>query len=578
MRVSVVIPTYWGRRKSVGWQEGDGVYDHPTPLDEEGTLQRTLESMNILKNKDFSLIIPICPTTPEIEAEVVKKVTSIIEKSNFNIETYIFTPQALRDVKMKLIENGYDGDLSLLSLDGYSNIRNMCIYSTQLINADVAILIDDDEVFENPNYIDMAIEHIGKRKYGKMIYGVAGYYLNKFDEFYDDVDIVPWMTYWNRFGSKTEAFDKIIGQEPRMKVTPFAFGGAMTIHKNLFQLVPFDPKIRRGEDIDYLMNAKMFGFDFFLDNELNIKHLPPKKNHPVWKRFREDIYRFLFEKNKIENQKDLNYMNNVTAEDFDPYPGHFLKDDLEDKIFKTNVLLALDYLAKGDVIGCQESIKNVYLSKYEAKPHFDVFDDYIEVQENWVDLMNESIKYRRVLRKVIENYNLSRKQIEINMEEFSNITLEDKIDKFKKHALFSSFTDKEIKVLAEMSELIVYNENDIIFRNKDNKLYAFAIVRGCVRIVKCNSKGEEIILANICSNSIIGETSLLKDEFSLTGVADEFVVLLRISKEKLEDLINKNPVIGNKVMTLFLERMYMKLHDTNQLYQERVMKEEHFED
>ncbi len=578
MRVSVVIPTYWGRKKSVGWQEGDGVYDHPTPLDEEGTLQRTLESMSILNNKDVSLIVPICPTTPEIEAEVVKKVTSIIEKSDFDIETYIFTPQTLRDVKMNLIENGYDGDLSLLSLDGYSNIRNMCIYSTQLINADVAILIDDDEVFENPDYIDMAIEHIGKRKFGKMIYGVAGYYLNKFDEFYDDVDIVPWMTYWNRFGSKTEAFDKIIGQEPRMKITPFAFGGAMTIHKNLFQLVPFDPKIRRGEDIDYLMNAKMFGFDFFLDNELNIKHLPPKKNHPVWKRFREDIYRFLFEKNKIENQKDLNYMNNVTAEDFDPYPGHFLKEDLEDKIFKTNVLLALDYLAKGDVIGCQESIKNVYLSKYEAKPHFDVFDDYIKVQENWVDLMNESIKYRRVLRKTIENYNLSRNKIKINMEEFSNITLEDKIDKFRKHALFNDFNDEEIKVLAEMSELIVYDENDIIFRNNDNKLYAYAIIRGCVRIVKCNSKGEEIILANICSNSIIGETSLLKDEFSSTGVADEFVVLMRISKEELEKLIQENPVIGNKVMKLFLERMYMKLHDTSKLYQDRVMKEEHFED
>lgn len=578
MRVSVVIPTYWSRKKSVGWQEGDGIYDHPTPLDEEGTLQRTLESMSILKNKDFSLIVPICPTTPEIEVEVVKKVTSIIEKSNFNIETYIFTPQTLRDIKMKLIENGYDGDLSLLSLDGYSNIRNMCIYSTQVINADVAILVDDDEVFENPNYIDMAIEHIGKRKYGKMIYGVAGYYLNKFDEFYDDVDIVPWMTYWNRFGSKTEAFDKIIGQEPRMKVTPFAFGGAMTIHKNLFQLVPFDPKIRRGEDIDYLMNAKMFGFDFFLDNELNIKHLPPKKNHPVWKRFREDIYRFLFEKNKIENQKDLNYMSSVTAEDFDPYPGHFLKDDLEDKIFKTNVLLALDYLAKGDVIGCQESIKNVYLSKYEAKPHFDVFDDYIEVQNNWVDLINETIKYRRGFRKIIEEYNLSRKKIEINMEEFSNITLEDKIDKFQKHALFNNFTDEEIEVLAEMSELKVYNENDIIFRNKDNKLYAYAIVRGCVRIVKSNSKGEEIILANICSNSIIGETSLLKDEFSTTGIADEFVVLMRISKEKLEELIKENPVIGNKIMTLFLERMYMKLDDTNKMYQDRVIKEEHFED
>ena len=100
----------------------------------------------------------------------------------------------------------------------------------------------------------------------------------------------------------------------------------------------------------------------------------------------------------------------------------------------------------------------------------------------------------------------------------------------------------------------------------------------CWRIVKSNLKGEEIVLATSCSNSIIGETSLLKDEFSTTGIADEFVVLMRISKEKLKELIEKNPVIGNKIMTLFLERMYMKLDDTSRMYQERVINEEHIED
>lgn len=577
MKLSVVIPTYWGRKKEVGWQEGDGIYDHPTPLDEEGTLQRTLESLKILKNKEFNLIIPICPTSEDIEDEVVEKVVSIINKADIDIETYIFTPKTIREVKNLLFESGL-ANTDLLSLDGYSNIRNMCIYATQLVNSEVSILIDDDEVFENPDYIDMAIEHIGKRKYGKVIYGVAGYYLNKFDEFYDDVDIVPWMTYWNRFGSKTEAFDKIIGGEPRMKVTPFAFGGAMVIHKNLFQLVPFDPKIRRGEDIDYLMNSKMFGYDFFLDNELNIKHLPPAKNHPIWKRFREDIYRFLFEQDKLNNQKDVNYMTQVTAEDFDPYPGEFLKDDLEDKIFKTNVLLALEYLSQGDVEGCRESIKNVYLSKYEAKPHFDVFDDYMKTQKNWLALMKKTIKYRRPLRKIIENYNLTNKKLEINMEIYDHITIDDKIDRFKSLDIFSGFDNEEIEIISKLSELKVYKENDTIFRKGSNELFIYAIVKGCIRIVKYNTKGEEILLATVCNDSILGETSLLKNEFTSTGVADDFVELLRISKEDMEKLIDENPQIGNKIMGLFLERMYRKLSSTSIMYRDKLVKEEHIED
>ena len=578
MKKCVVIPTYWGRKKGELSKKSDGIYDHPTPIDEEGTLQRTLESMKILNDKKFKLIIPVCPVDLELEEEAVNNVKRIIEKSNIDeIETYIFTPSTLTEIENVFVENGYRGS-DLLSLNGYSNIRNMCIYAAQLISADVAILIDDDEVFENPNFINMATEHIGMRKYGNVIYGVAGYYLNKFNEFYDDVDIVPWMTYWNRFGSKTEAFDKIIGQGPRMKVTPFAFGGAMVIHKNLFQLVPFDPKIRRGEDIDYLMNSKMFGYDFFLDNELNIKHLPPPKSSPVWKRFREDIYRFLFEQDKINNQKDVNYMTKVSSTDFDPYPGDFLREDLEDKIFKTNVLLALDYLANGDVEGCRESIKNVYLSKYEAKPHFDVFDDYMRTQRDWISLIKRTIKLRRNLRKIMESYNLTGQKIEINMETYANTSEKEKSEKFKAHELFKRFTDEEIGIISKMSELKAYNENDIIFRNKDNDLFIYAILKGCVRIVKCDLRGEEILLATACSNSIMGETTLLKKEFNSTGIADEFVELMRISKEDMEKLIKSNPVIGNKIMNLFLERMYMKLNETNVMYRDKIIKEEHIED
>ena len=44
----MVIPTYWARERSVGWKEGDAIYDHPTPLDSEGTLLRALKSIRVL--------------------------------------------------------------------------------------------------------------------------------------------------------------------------------------------------------------------------------------------------------------------------------------------------------------------------------------------------------------------------------------------------------------------------------------------------------------------------------------------------------------------------------------------------
>ncbi len=54
----------------------------------------------------------------------------------------------------------------------------------------------------------------------------------------------------------------------------------MILHRELFECVPFDPLVTRGEDVDYLINSRIFGFSFFLDNTLSVKHLPQPKSHP----------------------------------------------------------------------------------------------------------------------------------------------------------------------------------------------------------------------------------------------------------------------------------------------------------
>ena len=72
----------------------------------------------------------------------------------------------------------------------------------------------------------------------------------------------------------------------------------MVVHREVFTHIPFDPNITRGEDIDFLINVRMFGYKFFLDNTLSIKHLPPPKPHQVWKQQRQDIYRFVVREGK----------------------------------------------------------------------------------------------------------------------------------------------------------------------------------------------------------------------------------------------------------------------------------------
>lgn len=571
MNVTMVIPTYWGRESENSWKDGDAVYDHPTPIDGEGTLLRTLQSIQILNNKNFKLVILVCPTCDEVEDPAELKVREIVKQSGLELPIYVFTEKNLKDIKHMLSQKGLsDRAGKLLQLRGYSNVRNICLYVSHLLGADVTMLIDDDELFEKPEWVDMALEFMGKRIYGKNIFGMAGYYLNKYDEFYDDVDIVPWMTYFNRFGSKTKAFDKIIASEPRVKVTPFAFGGAMVIHKNLYQTVPFDPEVTRGEDTDYVINAKMFGFDFFLDNKLSIKHLPPKKNHPIWKRLREDIYRFLYNQAKIRAQYEVNNMNRVTAEDFDPYPGDFMKADIQDKIYKTNVLLALEYLADNNIEGCKECLKNIYLSEYEAIPRKDPFTEYRIRQKDWVEIVELTIKERPVLRPIMESNNLRRSAYQIDHLKYDGISDNIIIENFKHFEEFAVFDDAELAKLAAITKMRAYNDGDVIFRKGSKSLELQLVINGSVRIVNYNDKQEEIHLANITCHGVIGETFMVKSAYSVTGIANEFTELLILRKEDLIDIINEDPGVGNKLWYMFMSRLHQKLDRSNQTYTERV--------
>jgi len=383
----MVIPSYWGRKKDEEWTKTDTVYDHPTSLDEAGTLGRLLKSLSVLENKDFNLVILGVSTAKDIEEDVESKISSILKETDTGINSLLFSYSHLTKIHQYLIDKEKERFNSLLQLDGYSNVRNLCIFLPHLLGSDVAVLIDDDEIFEDPRFMDKAREFIGQEKEENKILAVAGYYINPDNDFLINKEIEPWMTHWNKIDCMNRAFKEIIDKDPRLKETPFVFGGNMVAHRDLFTVVPFDPSITRGEDIDFLINARMFGFKFFLDNELSIKHDAPPKTHPMWQRVREDIFRFKFEKSKLENQEPLPAMVRIAAEDLDPYPGEFLKEDLDERILQSNIMLSKKYLDEGDKDSALECLINIHIAKTKGFPPTNPFQNLLQIQKSWRDMM-----------------------------------------------------------------------------------------------------------------------------------------------------------------------------------------------
>ena len=396
MRATIVIPSYWGRSSGEPFNKNDAVYDHPTPHDFEGTIVRALESINVLENRDFNVVVLACATSPDIEHQVEEKVRALAAPFEGFFPLAVVSHSSEKRMRDLLASQPADKklDSSLISLTGYSNVRNMCLVAAELARSEVAVLFDDDQVYEDPKYIDKVFEDIDSEVDGRLVRAIAGYYLRPEGGYLVPPPSDWWMSEWPMVTAMNEAFS-IIGTEPRLKKTPFVFGGNMVLHRDVFRKIAFDPCIRRGEDIDYLMNCKFFDIDFLLDNQLAIKHLPPDSHVPAWAHFRENIYRFIYAREKMRSQVPVEGVRKVALEELDPYPGMCMRDDLEDMIYKTSVLIGLSYThtASGMKSGMRpesefhESMNNIHLARYDAPPKESPFLAYLALRESWEGLM-----------------------------------------------------------------------------------------------------------------------------------------------------------------------------------------------
>lgn len=577
MKTVMVLPTYWARESAIGWQPGDAVYDHPTPLDQEGTLRKALNSLAVLEGNDFALVVLACATAPDIEEVVENRVSEIVRTSVRPVDTYVVSHSQLRELQAAIVESGNADLADILSLTGYANIRNMCLFVPYVLGAEVVVLIDDDEIIDDPLFMKKAGEFIGSRFMGQTIDGVAGYYVNSKGSYYDDVpDEIHWMTYWNRFGSKREAFDQVIPGQPRLKLTPFAFGGCMVIHRSLFRSVPFDPLIARGEDTDYVINARMFGFDFFLDNELHVQHRPPEKTHPTWQRFREDIFRLLYTKAKIDGQTPEVNMTMVAAEDFDPYPGEFLKDSLADKILKSNLILALDYLANDRVEEARETIRNIWLANTEAIPKANPFQVYLQFQKRWRAL--RKLTYRELhetLHALIVKGRLNHEEDGEAAEAVPPKTL--RVDPSarpipaKGSQLLDGLEDEQVDKLFAIGERMHFDKDEVILREDTLDSNLYIILKGGARIVLANDSEESREVIEVADGEVLGEVSLLIDApHEATVTALEPTDVMRIKRERMIQLTADAPELAARVWHQLAISLGTRLRDTDTRYLSHV--------
>lgn len=355
MQLVIGVPTYW----TAAGQEATGlIFDHPTPLGTVGTLPRLLTSLADLPAPSFQVVVVAAPTAPELGPAMEQQLQEQLAALALPYPLLLVGPTQLARLRDFCHRRGPTAAATLLHLDSYGAIRNVILLVANLLAADLLVCLDDDERVTDPAFFRRLQEDCQELAAREKVFGLAGLYLNPNGTVFAAEPQEPWALAWPKLRWLNEAI-AAAAASGRLSQTTVALGGNMIFPKALYRLLPFDPLITRGEDIDYVLNARMFGIPFYLDPALLVVHEPPPKPHPLWLRLRQDLARFVYTRQKLRGQQPEPGMVRVTVAELRPYPGNFLDEELDLRAYQAHTLVAAAYLDQGEVEAARQTLANL---------------------------------------------------------------------------------------------------------------------------------------------------------------------------------------------------------------------------
>jgi hypothetical protein len=376
MNPVIVIPTYWGDPLA------EGTYDHATPVDDpHPDLERCLESLEQVRGVTRTMVLLVA--SPDVRDRARARVEEIC-LAHPGLTPMVVGQAEARLVTERVTELAPRLTGECVSLRGYGAIRNMGLAVAATLGHDVVVFLDDDEVALSKDFLVEAVYALGQlTRQNIPVVAKSGYFIDENDSPYAKRADKGWQ---NRHWTKREEFNawmKRAQSATRISRSNVCCGGCMALHAMAYTNVAFDPFITRGEDLDYVLNLRFYGLEMWFDNQWFVKHLPPATPDPA-RRFKQDVYRWFYERAKLGFASSRVNLNQVTAASLMPYPGPWLSDDLDARVARTTLYRSL----KGDDKPAYRSllVRGIPEAKANAEEHAAA---YLGFQSYWPHLMQE---------------------------------------------------------------------------------------------------------------------------------------------------------------------------------------------
>lgn len=332
MRPAIVIPTYWAGTHAETLSPG--AYDHSTDLYADSPeLDRCLASLEKVRDVPRIVLLVVCPLSAT--RDVRHRVDRIVA-AHPALDIVVVTNHEASRIMDRVSAIAPHACGEGVSLRGYGAIRNMGLAVAAIFGHDAVVFLDDDEVVLGPDFMERALYGLGQETRQRLpIIAKSGYFYDAAGSPLADESSAGITERW---WTKRAEFNKWMKRAlagTRISRSNYVCGGCLALHARAYTRVAFDPFITRGEDLDYLFNMRLFGFDVWFDNTWAVKHLPPAHSEHA-SRFMQNVYRWYYERAKLSYASRQKEYNQVTPASLMPYPGPWISHELDERVRRTS--------------------------------------------------------------------------------------------------------------------------------------------------------------------------------------------------------------------------------------------------
>jgi CRP-like cAMP-binding protein len=138
------------------------------------------------------------------------------------------------------------------------------------------------------------------------------------------------------------------------------------------------------------------------------------------------------------------------------------------------------------------------------------------------------------------------------------------IKQIEKLDIFKGLSEEQLGIIAGLTEFIKVPKGEALFHEKDEAKYLYILLRGKVRVqIQLSSKPETVAI-NVLTQTgqLIGWSGLVPQQYyTATTICQEDSELLAIEGMKLMSALEKDPVMGFKVMRKISEVISSRLRN-----------------